>query len=404
MAIAATDVTVRVNDINNNPIQNATVCVDPPPLQGSPAQLLTDINGEARFKDIRSNVNITWNVVHSIGSHRATVPQYGSPPTTPTQTFTLPGNGKGVCEGVSPTPSPVDQPTAAGGYRMLMNVGQEVSFIPTRTSGNYFIPIHLTYSISDDRQVVSTCVTSQPRCVPRNQRRSFTQSIFPPSKFSVIPPQIVITANSVGTTKVEAYDRNSILAWWAEVEVQAPHARPMPSPTPPHGVAAFTDIQDVFIHPRCKNCHTSEDRPKVGEGSTTTHVMFMNNQVERGDGNCLTCHSLNNPPTTDPDYQNAPKVVTTPVEWHMPDVTDSFDNKSITEICNHIVMREGGRNNLQDLEDNLVDDHIEIDNLVKWAFNPVTHNPNYTLQSPNMTHFEFVAKMRQWIQAGASCP
>jgi hypothetical protein len=155
--------------------------------------------------------------------------------------------------------------------------------------------------------------------------------------------------------------------------------------------ALFIAFVSVLRHPRCMNCHSRGDFPRQGDDG---HPHAMN--VRRGsEGHgataekCSTCHQGHNlvgahlPPGA-PNWALPPP--TTPMIWQ--DLTDA-------QICRSI--KDPKQNKNRSL-DQLVE-HLTQDKLVMWGWNPGEGRTPIP-----MPHEEFVAKVKQWQAAGATCP
>lgn len=155
--------------------------------------------------------------------------------------------------------------------------------------------------------------------------------------------------------------------------------------------AAFESIIPVLRHPRCMSCHSSGDYPRQGDDQ---HSHAMN--VRRGpDGKgmtaqkCGACHQehnlsgLNMPPGAH-DWQMPPP--------NMPMVWDGLTDRELCELFKD-PKRNGNRAAL-----NQIVQHVQSP-LVAWGWDPGegrTPVPG--------THSEFVAKVKQWADAGGACP
>lgn len=155
-------------------------------------------------------------------------------------------------------------------------------------------------------------------------------------------------------------------------------------------IRAFIAVVSVLTSPRCLNCHVPDDGPLQGDDN---HPHAMN--VKRGpDGKgspamrCTACHQTDNAtflhgPPGAADWQLPPPK--TPMAWR---------GLSTGELCRTLKDPEkNGHRSLQDLIP-----HMDT-SLVRWAWNP---GPGRTL--PPLSHEDFVARFKDWIQAGAACP
>jgi hypothetical protein len=155
--------------------------------------------------------------------------------------------------------------------------------------------------------------------------------------------------------------------------------------------AAFVEVYKVLMHPRCMNCHPSGDAPLQDEDS---HVHSQD--VKRGkDGKgkyalkCADCHQDHNlrgehMPPGNPN-------------WHLPspEIPLVFQGKSPTELARQL--KDPKQNGGKTLEQLLK--HVTEDKLVLAGW-----DPGEGRSKPPLTHAEFVAKVREWIEKGAAEP
>jgi mono/diheme cytochrome c family protein len=155
--------------------------------------------------------------------------------------------------------------------------------------------------------------------------------------------------------------------------------------------AAFRDVYQVLMHPRCMNCHPSGDAPLQGDDS---HPHLQN--VKRGaDGKgkyalkCANCHQDTNLPG-----ENLPPGNPT---WQLPkkDMPLVFQGKSPRELADQLKdpKRNGGKTLEQLLE------HVTHDQLVLWGWEPGAGRTK-----PPLSHDEFARKFRAWVEKGAASP
>jgi mono/diheme cytochrome c family protein len=154
---------------------------------------------------------------------------------------------------------------------------------------------------------------------------------------------------------------------------------------------AFLAAYKVFMHPRCMNCHPAGDVPLQGEDS---HLHGQN--VKRGpDGKgkyalkCANCHQLTNLPG-----ENMPPGSP---NWHLPppETPMVFQGKTPGELARQL--KDPKQNGGKTLEDIL--HHVSEDKLVLSGWNPGDGRAK-----PPLTHEEFAAKMREWVEKGAAAP
>jgi len=148
----------------------------------------------------------------------------------------------------------------------------------------------------------------------------------------------------------------------------------------------FTPIQQVLQHPRCLNCHPQGDAPLQTDLSKP-HKQNIKRVFNQLGGSCQTCHA-DAPMPGDNMPPGAP-------HWSMPPQSMAFEGKTPTQLCTDLkdLSKNGGRS-LPDLRT-----HVDHDPLVLWGF-----NPGQGRTTPPLTHAAFVAKVDEWIAAGAPCP
>lgn len=164
------------------------------------------------------------------------------------------------------------------------------------------------------------------------------------------------------------------------------------------GLAAWEKVYSVLISPRCINCHTATNYPQQGDDG---HRHFAN--VIRGpEGkgvpglNCVSCHQQTNADSTGvpggPNWHLAPLSM----QWQDP----SGKPFSSAALCSAV--KDRSKNHGLDARGLLK--HHEEEPLVLWAWNP-GRRPDGTMRTvPPLTHAEFVAATRSWVEANIPCP
>lgn len=155
-------------------------------------------------------------------------------------------------------------------------------------------------------------------------------------------------------------------------------------------VAAFNEVYRVFMHPRCMNCHPAGDAPLQGDDS---HIHTQN--VTRGpDGKglyamkCSNCHQ-----TANTLGENMPPGNP---NWHLPPANMKmvFQGKTPAQLAAQFKNPKLTGKTLQGLLH-----HVEEDKLVLAGWDPGEGRTR-----PPLSHEEFVAKFREWIEKGAVIP
>ena len=164
------------------------------------------------------------------------------------------------------------------------------------------------------------------------------------------------------------------------------------------GLAAWERVYSVLTSPRCINCHTATNYPQQGDDR---HRHFAN--VIRGPGNigvaalnCEGCHQEVNADST--GVPGGPGWHLAPLSMRWQDTNDR--PLSSAAVCRAVTDRSRNENmNGSDLLQ-----HHEQAALVLWAWNP-GRRPDGTMRTlPPLTHAQFVAATRTWVDAGTPCP
>lgn len=160
------------------------------------------------------------------------------------------------------------------------------------------------------------------------------------------------------------------------------------------GVAAFATVQQVLQHPRCQNCHVPGDSPlQYDEG--VVHAMGVVRGAE-GKGApglpCATCHGEANLPASygPSSPPGAPNWALPPPEHKM-----AWIGLPAAELCK--VVKSKKSNGGKSFEELI--HHVAEDKLVLWGWNPGGNR-----KPVSVPHAEFVAKFKQWAEAGGPCP
>jgi len=164
------------------------------------------------------------------------------------------------------------------------------------------------------------------------------------------------------------------------------------------GLAAWEQVYSVLTSPRCINCHTATNYPQQGNDR---HRHFAN--VIRGpEGkgvpalNCVSCHQETNADSTGVPGGHNWHLAPLSMRWQ--DLNDQI--LSSAGVCRAVTDRS--KNDGLD-GPGLLKHHAE-EPLVLWAWNP-GRRPDGTMRTlPPLTHAEFVAATRTWVEAGTPCP
>jgi len=196
-----------------------------------------------------------------------------------------------------------------------------------------------------------------------------------------------------------------LLAWpsgpRANDQAAREHGTPARATSPAaqaEGMAAWGQIYAVLTHPRCINCHTATSYPQQGDDR---HRHFAN--VVRGvEGKgvaalqCVSCHQQVNADTTGVPGARGWHLAPLSMKWQ--DAKDRI--LSSADVCKAITDRS--RNHGLD-GPGLLKHHSE-EPLVLWAFEPGRGTDGKPRTPPPLTHDQFVAATRRWVDAGMPCP
>lgn len=171
-----------------------------------------------------------------------------------------------------------------------------------------------------------------------------------------------------------------VVIWWQPGFAKAPPDT--------ESVAAFRIVESVVMHPRCANCHSTDNWPTQGD-DRHRHVF----NVLRGDDGrgvtgmkCTTCHFDHNQ-----DTGNVPGTK----DWHMAPLSMGWAGLSGGSLCKALLdpAKNGGRSGEKVIE------HLRADAVVLWAWNP---GGKRTI--PPVSHARFMEAAQTWIRKGAMCP
>jgi len=152
---------------------------------------------------------------------------------------------------------------------------------------------------------------------------------------------------------------------------------------------AFIKAYRVFMHPRCMNCHPVGDAPLQGDDS---HIHAQN--VTRGpDGKglyamkCSNCHQ--------PQHVPGENMPPGHALWHLPPANRKmvFEGKSPAQLAAHF--KDNNFTGFKDFKKEMLH-HVEHEPLVlnSWTYGT----------PPPLSHEEFVAAVKEWIDKGAVIP
>lgn len=146
--------------------------------------------------------------------------------------------------------------------------------------------------------------------------------------------------------------------------------------------AAFHTMMQVLTHPRCTNCH-----PQAGG-----HIMLggaTNLGVEKK--KCNTCHQ-----TSNNLYSGVPGAP----DWAMAPPSMGWQGLNKYEIARS--MMDPAKNGNRSPDD--IMHHLTEHELVLWAWEPGVHPDGTPREKPPVPVDEYIAAVKEWIDAGAIIP
>lgn len=163
--------------------------------------------------------------------------------------------------------------------------------------------------------------------------------------------------------------------------------------------AAWDQVYSVLISPRCINCHTATNYPQQGD-DRSRHFANVVRGGHDGKGvpglNCIGCHQERNADSTGvPGGHN----------WHLAPLSMQWQDLNDRPLSSAVVCRSvTDRSKNGNMDGAALLKHHAEEELVLWAWNP-GRRPDGTMRTlPPISHQEFVAATRTWVEAGTPCP
>lgn len=155
----------------------------------------------------------------------------------------------------------------------------------------------------------------------------------------------------------------------------------------------FNKIMDVLTHPRCMNCHPSDNTPKQGMDSHPHYFDMKGGKDDHGfeATKCATCHQKENN-----NYSGVPGAP----HWGLAPQSMAWKGLSRKEIAE--VILDKSKNGGKDLKG--VEKHLTEDDLVLWAWNPGVNAAGIKREKPPISEEEFKRVVKEWIANGAIIP
>jgi hypothetical protein len=151
--------------------------------------------------------------------------------------------------------------------------------------------------------------------------------------------------------------------------------------------ALFLEASRVLLHPRCTNCHPSDDSPRQREGERHDPPVVRGPDDRGAPGlECTACHQDRN--ATLARVPGAPG-------WHLAPRSMAWAGRSPAALCEQIKdpARNGGKTLPQIVE------HAAHDPIVAWGWAPGADRAPV----PG-TQARFGSLVAAWVEMGAVCP
>ena len=164
------------------------------------------------------------------------------------------------------------------------------------------------------------------------------------------------------------------------------------------GLVAWQQVYSVLTSPRCINCHTATNYPQQGDDRHRHFATVIRGPEGKGVAglNCASCHQETNADSTGvPGGHN----------WHLAPLSmrwQDLNDEPLSSVAVCRAITDQSKNHHLDGPGLLK--HHEDEALVRWAWQP-GRRPDGTMRTlPPLTHEEFVAATRRWVEAGTPCP
>jgi hypothetical protein len=151
--------------------------------------------------------------------------------------------------------------------------------------------------------------------------------------------------------------------------------------------ALFLEASRVLLHPRCTNCHPSDDSPRQREGELHDPPVVRGPDDRGAPGlECTACHQDRN--ATLARVPGAPA-------WHLAPRSMAWVGRSPAALCEQL--KDPARNGGKALPQ--IVDHAAHDPIVAWGWAPGADRAPV----PG-TQARFGSLVAAWVEMGAVCP
>ena len=164
------------------------------------------------------------------------------------------------------------------------------------------------------------------------------------------------------------------------------------------GLDAWQQVYSVLTSPRCINCHTATNYPQQGDDRHRHVANVIRGPAGKGVPalNCHSCHQEANADSTGVPGGH---------DWHLAPLSMRWQDTNDRPLPSSAVCRAvTDRRRNENMDGPALLKHHEEAVLVLWAWNP-GRRPDGTMRTvPPLTHDQFVAATRRWVDAGMPCP
>lgn len=174
----------------------------------------------------------------------------------------------------------------------------------------------------------------------------------------------------------------------AAADLRPPEAFASITPRDARAQALFLEASRVLFHPRCVNCHPSDDAPRQRDDAETHEPPVTRGDDDRGVPamRCSGCHQDANLPLA--RLPGAP-------DWHLAPRSMAWAGKTPAAVCAQL--KDPARNGGRSLDRIVL--HAAHDPLVAWGW-----SPGHDRAPAPGTQARFGALVAAWVEAGGACP
>lgn len=193
-----------------------------------------------------------------------------------------------------------------------------------------------------------------------------------------------------------------------------PQAGPKARANRSGGLQAWEQVYSVLTHPRCLNCHTATEYPQQGEDRHRHGFNVVRGEDGRGVPGlrCGTCHQgatskASGGAKCADCHEGALLAGGVPGGhgWHLAPLSMAWQDKndkafSSAQLCRTLTDRSKNQNH----DGPALLKHHEEEELVLYAWQPGRRADGGPRAVPRLTHEQFIAATRRWVEAGTPCP